>query len=462
MRGKLDKWQKRALAYTSSRDREKRLCLSASAGVGKTAVMAWLGWLRLLCYGRAGGHPQGIAIAVDGKNLKANLRKEMVLWYKQNALLQQLFEVTSDRIRSREHPDTWFLEFRSFPRSATEDEKGASLSGLHSPYPFILLDESALIPPLVGMRAEQAFSIMEDGLVVQAGNPMSRKGSLYHASKTRSHLWHTIHITSDPDDPERCERIDPEWARAQIDAAPMGRDDPWIRVFVLGLWPESEINTLLSEEDVAEAMARAPKKEDFDWAPKVLGVDVAQEGLDESVIARRQGPVLFPLTALRGMNSTNGATRVARIWADWDADACFIDAGGGFGGAWRDRLVGYGYDAVQVPFAGRPPDQRFHNMRSYMGWQFSQWVKEGGALPADDKLAEECVEITYTHIGDKMLLEPKAEIKKRLNRSTDRWDACGLTFAAPIAPRPNPYDPVQALRRPVHRAKTGLQGKRPR
>ncbi len=65
-----DKWQHRALrAVAANNKREVRLALQACAGPGKSAVLAWLGWWALSCFGEVGHHPNGAAISMTGDNL---------------------------------------------------------------------------------------------------------------------------------------------------------------------------------------------------------------------------------------------------------------------------------------------------------------------------------------------------------------------------------------------------------
>jgi hypothetical protein len=47
---------------------------------------------------------------------------------------------------------------------------------------------------------------------------------------------------------------------------------------------------------------------------------------------------------------------------------------------------------------------------------------------------------TYSFRGDRLLLEPKEEVKKRLGYSPDDADAFALTFAQKVAGRPVFYD----------------------
>ena len=50
-------------------------------------------------------------------------------------------------------------------------------------------------------------------------------------------------------------------------------------------------------------------------------------------------------------------------------------------------------------------------------------------LPPDSQLAEEATEIRWSFRSDgKIIIEPKEDIKKRLGRSPDKFDALANTF----------------------------------
>src|SRR5690606_40327422 len=93
-----------------------------------------------------------------------------------------LFTWTKERIYANDHPETWFLSARSFAKDADAEAIGRALSGLHSKYPFILLDETGEMPVAVGKAAQQIFTGSPvDALIAQAGNPTSPSGLLYES-----------------------------------------------------------------------------------------------------------------------------------------------------------------------------------------------------------------------------------------------------------------------------------------
>jgi hypothetical protein len=53
-------------------------------------------------------------------------------------------------------------------------------------------------------------------------------------------------------------------------------------------------------------------------------------------------------------------------------------------------------------------------------------------LPESANLLTALTQTTYTFQGDKLLLEPKADLKERIGFSPDEFDALILTFAHPV------------------------------
>lgn len=424
-----DIWQDKALAAFP---KSPRIALKACKGPGKTAVLAWLGWNFLLTR----PHPMCGATSISGDNLRANLWTELSRWYAKSPLLQALFEVTKTEIFHREHRNTWKMEARTWAKDADANQIGNALAGIHAQYVLWLGDESGDYPEAIMPTMEGIFSGMpKEAHIVQAGNPLRRSGPLWNACTSARKLWEVIEITGDPDRPDRSPRISIEHAREQI--AQYGRHNPWVLVNIFGEFPPSSINALIGPDEMAAAQRRSYREADFAHAPKILGVDVAREGDDASVMFPRQGLMLYPATVWRNIDGIQGAGAVARKWKDWGADACFIDNTGGFGASWIDCLRLLNHSPIGVQYAGEPHDRRYFNKRAEMYFLAAQWIKEGGQIPADcPELVQAMTQITYSHRGDRLLLEDKKQLKERIGMSPDHADSFVQTFAERVMPRP--------------------------
>lgn len=421
-----DPWQDEALqAFPTN----PRLAMKASKGPGKTTVLAWLAWNFLLTR----PHPNIAATSISADNLRDNLWKECAKWRNASPLLQHQFEWQKERIFNKEYPDTWFMSARSWAKSSSDEQLGNTLAGLHSDYVMVLLDECGSIPVAILANAEGILTSCKEGHIVIAGNTNTLTGALYFACVKQAGLWKTVVISGDPDNPKRSSRVSLQWAKDMI--ATYGRENVFIKVMVLGEWPTASLNALLGPDEVEQAMNRKYQEYDIAAAPRILGVDVALEGDDASVIFPRQGLVAFKPHVMRGVRSPEGAGQVARVWGDWDVSACFVDNTGGFGAGWIDQLRLLNRQAIGVGFAESALDRRYANRRAEMYFLMAEWVKAGGALPNLPDLIPELTETLYSFKGDALLLEPKKMVKAKLGRSPDLADGLALTFAAPVTGR---------------------------
>lgn len=437
-----DPWQRQALeAFASPKPEHRRISLQACAGPGKSAVLAWCGLWFLGVQGDVHDHPKGFATSVTGDNLKANLWAEYANWLARSTWMSNRFTWTASRIFCDDHPATWFLEARTWPKTANADEQGKTFSGLHAKYVLAQVDESGGVPSTILRAAEQALSVCAFGKILQAGNPISLEGMLYEAANRLAHQWLVIRITGDPDDPQAwvyAPRVGPgplAWAQEQI--ATYGRENPWVKSYILGQFPPASINSLLGYEDVEAAMKRfgALHRERFEWAQKRLGVDVARFGDDRSVIFPRQGAAAFRPIVMRGERTTAIAARVARASIKWDAELVLVDDSGHWGHGVIDNLVTAGYPALGILSEDRAIERRYKNRRAEMWLGMADWVKAGGALPPYlTEITAELTTPTYTFLAGQFVIEPKDQIKKRLGRSPDLADALALTFALPDQP----------------------------
>ena len=76
---------------------------------------------------------------------------------------------------------------------------------------------------------------------------------------------------------------------------------------------------------------------------------------------------------------------------------------------------------------------KFLNMRAYLFWCVRDWLNPknntGAMLPPDTQFDEEATEIRWFFRSDgKIQIEPKEDIKQRIGRSPDKFDALANTF----------------------------------
>jgi hypothetical protein len=100
----------------------------------------------------------------------------------------------------------------------------------------------------------------------------------------------------------------------------------------------------------------------------------------------------------------------------------------------------------KVVFSWKAADERYAQLRSEMWFKMGDWIKEG-AIPNRTDLVSELCAPTYSNdnAANRLQLEPKDDIKKRLGFSPDIADALALTFAFPVTkPKAKPKETVTA------------------
>lgn len=441
-----DAWQIVVLNWY--RDGKRRIAMQACKGPGKTCVLAWI-ILHFMLFENA----QIAAISNSGANARNNLWKEIAIWRDKSIWLKSAYVMTATRIyapsitgrfdpkENKDYERTWFCEMRTWSKTADDAVVAQTLQGLHADYVMVILDESGGMPDGIMVAAEGVLANQSPGdgkrsHIIQAGNPTMLQGPLYAAARAQRSLWEVMAITGDPENPNRTPRLSLNWCNEQIRMH--GRNHPYVLVNVMGEFPPSSLNGLFDLNKVAAAIGRHLPLSSFDKAAKIIGVDVARFGDDLTVIYPRQGLAAFEPLMMRKAHPDDVAGQVATLMQEWDADSVMVDATGGYGDGVIDSLARIGITAIRVEFAGKPIKPKFYNKRAEILWNLCEWINNGGAIAPGEwakELTEELTAITYTFIGDKILIEPKEDIKLKIGRSPDYSDALACTFAFPIAPK---------------------------
>jgi phage terminase large subunit len=422
---------------------EKRLwrfALQACKGPGKTGALASFMWWFKVCFLDS----KLAATSITGDNLRDNLWAELAKWQQHSRLLMAAYEWTEDRVYERGRGEVSFMAAREWPRSASPEKMAETLAGFHGDNVAFVVDESGGVPRAVMAAADAVLANADPAqgrvaYVAQAGNPTTPDGPLYDACVKDRPLWWVREITGDPDDPRRAKRVSIEWAREQIAMHPGGRTHPWVMVNVLAKFPPGGANNLISVNDCMEAAARAVSPHEWQQDAKVMGVDIARFGTDETVIAYRQGPVAFKMRAFRNQNLMATAGQVAMSIDRWKPHAVFIDVTG-IGAGVVDRLVQLRYPVTAVNFGEAAlgfshVEWKLKNRREEMWWAMAEWIKHA-AIPDDSQLRADLAAPTYKFTADNRIeLERKDDMKKRGLPSPDRADALALTFAEPVPHR---------------------------
>lgn len=220
------------------------------------------------------------------------------------------------------------------------------------------------------------------------------------------------------------------------------------------MFPKVSEDVLIPYEWVELANERYKELQEEGFEPKKkcrLGVDVAGMGRDASVLAPRYGNYVaeFEVHNSAGVADHMHVAGMTVNYLKQKGAKAFIDTiGEGAGVFSRLRELNY-QNAYSCKFSEGTKNLHdvtevytFANMRAYLYWAVRDWLnpKNGfqPALPPNDLLMQECTEIhwKFSSSGD-IIMEAKDDIKKRLGRSPDYFDALANTFY------PRDYEMVQ-------------------
>jgi len=172
-----------------------------------------------------------------------------------------------------------------------------------------------------------------------------------------------------------------------------------------------------------------------------IGVDVAQGGADQTVLAIRHDGWFAELKAFPGATTPGGSDVAGLVVSKRrDGSKVIIDIGGGWGGDAYAHLKANDVDVVSYmgvkKSIQRTKDKqlRFSNIRTEAYWRFREALdpdQSGGspiALPDDRELLADLTSPIYEVVAGGIALESKEKLVKRIGRSPDKGDAVVMAW----------------------------------
>lgn len=518
----------------SIRDNKITVCQSAT-GVGKTYIAAAAAIWHYRCFPKS----QTIVVAAPPEsNLKEKAWSEitdMVLKnrriFKNDKILT--LKITDDIDLNKKDGDLeegsgkHFIVGKTIPTAGSAEEREAKFSGQHADFLFFINDESDAIPNevfkgedgcLSGDGSKQlnlfnpkrksgwVYDLIKDGranVIVMSAfnhpNVITGKNLIPGAvsrDKTIERIWEWTQELKENEEPDSsCFEI-PEFLVGVVAEKPSGGFyDPlpsgWRRIVnsafsykVLGVYPSSTENSLISETWIDAAVSRWKLytaeygKDATKGINCILGMDVADQGSDSCVVARRYGNYIAGFESWRGVDLDLSSDKLAKIYVENDAFQANVEADG-IGAAippkigrmfyWKcENKECEGYEktyldehisqcpichkeftrkhfSVKKVYVSSPSDKkcefgRLHLTRDELAWEVAQWLKKepSAMIPDDPELREQCLVFEYyeDQNSGKIKVSDKKTIKKKLNgRSPDKFAALAQCFYNPSIPR---------------------------
>lgn len=230
------------------------------------------------------------------------------------------------------------------------------------------------------------------------------------------------------------------------------RPEDLFRKKVLGQFPKVSDDILipvqwleLAHERWKQVNGREPLRQEI----RMLGVDVAGMGRDSTCFVERKGAWVSHFKTHNSGGSADHMKIAGQIAAyrrrQIDAYVSIDTIGEGAGVYSRclevdekEYIISCKYSEAAKSHNGKPltditGQYLFVNMRAYLFWCVRDWLNPkndtGAMLPPDAQLDEEATEIKWSFRSDgRIFIEPKEDIKERLGRSPDKFDALANTF----------------------------------
>ncbi len=333
------------------------------------------------------------------------------------------------------------LRLRHGSAFAAAASNAALIEGAHADSLLFVYDESKAIDATTFDACEGAFSGTGESFAMALSTPGPPQGRFYdiHARKAGYEDWHVRHVTLE--EAKRANRISDSWAEQR--KLQWGEQSALYQNRVLGEFYAGEEDSVVPLSWVEAAVERwhewdASGRPDL-GKPHVLGVDVARSGSDKTCLAIRQGNVI---TEIRAYTHNDTMTTTGRVKGVLDEDpemTAMVDVVGiGAGVVDRLRELNMRVQAFNAAARSHRRDKTrelgFINTRAAAWWNLREMLDISAdpqvCLPPDDELLGDLTapKAGEPMSGGKIKIESKAEIKKRVGRSTDRADAVVQAF----------------------------------
>ena len=325
-------------------------------------------------------------------------------------------------------PETWRCDAQT-----CREENSEAFAGLHAANstPFYIFDEASAVPDSIWEVAEGGKTDGEP-MHFAFGNPTRNTGSFKQCFGTAGTgaRWGTKHIDS------RTAKMTNKKLIAQW-KEDWGEDSDFFRVRVLGRFPKAGDMQFMPSDVVHVAQKRGPGRYLGD-DPLICGIDVARGGDDNCMISFRRGKdakseKVYRIPGEKSRDSMKMVSMIQMILDRHKPDVSFLDETG-LGGPILDRMVQLGYHVIGVHFGAKADnDKLYANKTAEMGAGCRQWLMDGGAIVDNPQLEEELTSRDFWHDDiDRLVLEKKKDMKKRIKCSPDWADSLYLTFAQAV------------------------------
>lgn len=416
-----DGWQVKVLGElrdgTISATEAVQIAVTSGHGIGKSALVAWI----ILWFISTRPHPQIVVTANTKTQLETKTWRELAKWHKL-AIHAEWFDWTAQKFFYKPHPETWFAACIPWSK-----ERSEAFAGTHEQHVLVIFDEASIIDDIIWEVTEGAMT-QSGAMWLAFGNPTRNSGRFHGCFHRWKHRWRTHQVDSRKAKMANAVQIQ-KWADDY------GEDSDFFRIRVKGEFPRAGSMQFIGNDLTSAARGKHLHRDVYHHAARIIGVDVARFGDDQSVIAKRQGLFIHPLKKYRGIDTMTLASLVVQEIGDFKPDAVMVDETG-LGAGVVDRLRQLGHTVIGINFGGKAINDVLYHRKGDECWgRMREGFKAGAAMPDDQELEDELTAREYGFSASGAYqLEKKDDMKSRGLSSPDCADAVALTYAEDVAP----------------------------
>lgn len=430
-----DEWQSdflrklgKAVKAGSNLSEAIRIAVASGHGIGKSTVVAWV----IQWFLSTREFPQVVVTASTQTQLSTKTWRELAKWNRL-AINSHWFKWTATKFYHVAYPETWYAS--AIPWS---ENNADAFAGTHEKYVLIIYDEANAVADVIWETTEGALTT-PGAIWLVFGNYTKNTGRFNDcfAGRVRDR-WLRFQIDSRTAKKANHKQIE-QW----IDD--YGEDSDFVRIRVRGIAPRAGSDQFIPQ-DLLDTRYKAVG---YESAPKILSLDVARYGDNQSVAGLRQGRRFTLPAKWRGLAIDQLVDRFAALIDEIEPDAIVVD-GDGIGGAVVDLIRRRNYHLksgkdILTEFHGASPaneGKTYYNRRAEIWGLGRDALKEGQELPDDTELMADLIAPEYgfgTRSGFEVIqLESKDDMRSRGVASPDCGDAYAMTFAVRVMPPRQP------------------------
>jgi hypothetical protein len=399
-----------------------QVAVASGHGIGKSALIGMI-----VNWGMSTFEDCRIVVTANTENqLRTKTWPEISKWARLS-INAHWWNVTATSITAKDkvHERAWRADAHPWSEQNTE-----AFAGLHnkSKRIIVIYDEASAIADRIWEVTEGALTDEDTEILwIAFGNPTKNTGRFRECFGKFKHRWLTSQIDSrkvEGTNKAQLQKWEEDW----------GEDSDFFRIRARGEFPRASSSQFIASDMIARA--RRFKADGYQSLPKILSVDVARFGNDQTVIGLRQGRRYLILNTYRGLPVDQVAGRVSE-YIESEHPAMTVVDGGGVGGGVIDvlRSRGYGRKLHEYNSSHSPDDAaKYANKRAEVWGLMREWLAAGAEIPDDPELGDDLTSPEYFFTAKNQIqLESKDDMKARGLASPDKGDNLAMTFAVKVA-----------------------------